>query len=300
MRFSFFLRRQEGQKNELNLRDLTLRPDMRKMIYSILVIVFLIVALLSIADRFLPFQLQKLLYPAPSIAVTTPPKGLSDQFFTREGGSRVHGWLKPPATDSTTILLVLHGNGENLETMKMGGILSSLSRLDIGLVAIDYPGYGNSLGRSTEKSCTDAAVAAYDWLGEKYPNNPRIIMGWSLGAGVMFQAIKEKNGQGLAGLIAISPWIHLSAVAREHYPNWVVQRWLKEEYDSIEAMKFFSCPLLLIHGEDDTIIPFAHGERLSRFRKDLTTWLPLANTGHNDVFSKSETWDAIRAFLAKL
>ena len=126
-----------------------------------------------------------------------------------------------------------------------------------------------------------------------------MIMGWSLGAGIGFQTA-DGLGSRLSGFIGISPWFTLGDVAIEHYPGWVVGRWLKEDYNSVKSLKSLSCPILLIHGEDDTIIPFSHGERLSRLQPELTTWVPLKDTGHNDIFSRSQTWEAIRDFLRQI
>ncbi|MGH1362240.1 MAG: alpha/beta hydrolase [Calditrichia bacterium] len=262
--------------------------------------IYLLIAILLvvIVDRSLPSLLQKLLYPAPAVAVTTPLENLVEKVLATSNDNTISGWLQPPANDTTAMLLVLHGNGENLETMKMGGILSSLSRLNIGYFAIDYPGYGNSSGTSSEENCVEAAITAYSWIRKEYPTNPLIVMGWSLGAGVTFQTVRQKND--VAGIIAISPWTRLADVAKEHYPEWVVNRWLKESYDSVNSINAIDCNLLLIHGENDGIIPFEHGRQLSQTGGDRVTWLPLRHTGHNNVFSQVETWDAIRKFLAKL
>lgn len=253
-------------------------------------------ALLFVIDRFLPSLLQKLLYPAPAISVGSAPAGLVEKQFVLEDGAKIVGWLNPPKDDSTAIILLLHGNAENLETMKMGGVLHNLSQMGTGYLAIDYPEYGRSTGSSNEESCTRAARKAFDWLKARYPNNPLVIMGWSLGAGIGFQTA-DGVGDALSGFIGISPWFTLGDVALEHYPGWVVGRWLKEDYNSAKSLKSLSCPILLIHGEEDTIIPLSHGERLSRFLPDQTTWVPLENTGHNDIFSHSQTWEAIRSFL---
>jgi len=268
---------------------------MHKMIYLLLAGL----ATLFILDKSLPSLLQKLLYPAPSISVGSAPPGLEEKQFVLEDGSSVVGWLNPPKSNSSAIVLLLHGNAENLETMKLGGVLYNLSQMETSYLAIDYPGYGRSTGSSNEESCTAAARKAYDWLKSTYPNNPLVIMGWSLGAGIGLQTASGLRSE-LSGFIGISPWFTLSDVAREHYPDWVVGRWLREEYNSAENLQNLDCPILLIHGEEDAIIPFSHGERLSLFQPDATTWVPLKNTGHNDVFSRAQTWQAIRTFLNQI
>jgi pimeloyl-ACP methyl ester carboxylesterase len=88
---------------------------------------------------------------------------------------------------------------------------------------------------------TEAAYAAFARIRESFPENPKIICGWSLGAAVAFQAAARYDEE-IDGFIALSSWSSLPDVAAEHYPRWMVNFLLKEQYNSLEAARRIHCP----------------------------------------------------------
>ena len=194
-------------------------------------------------------------------------------------------------------MLFFHGNGENLQTMALSGILDDFKGLGVHFLAMDYPGYGKNGGTSSEASLVEAADSAFLWIAENFFENPKIIFGWSLGAGVAFQSAAKYHHL-LDGLIAVSPWSSLPDVAAAHYPRWLVKAALSEKYNSVEAAGKIQSPALVIHGEQDRIIPSAQGQRVSEALSNSTLVL-LPGTGHNDVFSRQQTWQAIATFLGE-
>lgn len=242
-----------------------------------------------------------MVYPAPLMRVSAPPQGMEDLFISLADGVEVHGWLyrHSAGNDSTPIMLFFHGNGENLETLRLSGILPDFQSLGVHLLALDYPGYGRSGGSSSESALIKAADVAFAWMSENFPANPKIICGWSLGAAVAFQAAAKRSDE-ITGFIALSPWTSLPDVAAVHYPRWMVNSLLNEEYNSLAAAGQIHCPALIIHGEADQIIPAVQGEKVAAAMGAPARWVKVPRAGHNDLLDRPVVWQEIRAFLESI
>ncbi|MCB0290474.1 MAG: alpha/beta hydrolase [Calditrichaeota bacterium] len=247
------------------------------------------------------FWVGKMLYPAPWLGVKAPPAPLEEVALPLEGGSSVIAWRyrHPFPTPQTPVLIFLHGNAENLQTMALSGIFTQFQKLNTHFLALDYPGYGRSGGRPSEASLTAAGMAALERAEADFPGHPVILAGWSLGAAAAFQVAVRAPEQ-LRGFIALSAWSSLEDVAKVHFPAWLVRALLRERYDSLAAASQITCPALLIHGETDDLIPVTHGVQLSRQLPNLQRWLAVPHTGHNDLFSRREVWEALEGFVKQI
>lgn len=251
---------------------------------------------------------RSMVYPAPPIRVPSPPPAPLVEVPLQAGGHAVSAWYLPPPTSASggeaqpggavaPVVLMLHGNGENLETMRQVELFDDLGALGAGVLAVDYPGYGRSEGTPAEASNIAAAEAGWEWLSRNAAGHPRIVAGWSLGAAVAAQ-VAARHGGDAAGVMLLSPWDRLVELARLHYPAWLVDRLLPERYDSVEAAARIAAPALVVHGDHDTIIPIALGRRLHEALPEPKRWVEVPGAGHNDLLARRETWEAIAAFLA--
>jgi pimeloyl-ACP methyl ester carboxylesterase len=239
-----------------------------------------------------------LTYPAPSVGVSSPPPGPFKEIrINYANGNSAIGWLfENTSKPKAPILLMFHGNGENLETMRRGGLLEQFKNLNAHFLAIDYPGYGRSSGKSSEENNIAAANAAFQWIAGNFEKNPKIVFGWSLGAATAIQTVFHNQNK-TDGLIAISAWSSLPEVAAAHYPRFLVSALVKEYYNSAEAAKEIRCPVLLMHGERDNIIPFLQGKKVAEAMGENVRWVPVPNAGHNDIFGKEIVWKEITMFI---
>lgn len=241
--------------------------------------------------------MQGLLYPVPPIAVPeTPPAPFEQVLLESGGGDRVHAWYAEGERGEGPAVLLFHGNGENLATMAAAGTLEQARAVSGALLAPDYPGYGRSEGRPSEESLLAAAEASAAWLAARHPRRPLVIVGWSLGAAVAVHVAAERDD--VAGMALLSAWTRLDDVAREHFPGWAVRWFLHEEYDSLAAAPRIDVPVLLIHGERDTIVPVRLGRTLAQAFPRPPRWRALPGVGHNDLLAQPEVWREIDAFLA--
>ncbi len=246
---------------------------------------------------FMNWFVQRTTYPAPAIRVGPPPSTMKLVSVPYAHGNLVTGWIQEKES-SRTALLYLHGNGENLETIRHSGLLEQLQDLNISFLVIDYPGYGNSEGKPSEESLLKSAEGAIDTLSKRFLEQRIVVCGWSLGASVaILTAAKNKK---VHGLIAMSAWTSLTNVALLHFPSWMVKAMPAEKYDSLKASKSVRSPSLLIHGEQDPLIPVQQGEQIASNLPNLQQWLKVPQAGHNDLLNFPEVWTSISSFLRKL
>jgi hypothetical protein len=245
---------------------------------------------------------QQAIYPAPRVSVPSPPPAPYEEVRLRlpEGGPEVVGWAwrAPEAPPDRPAVLFLHGNGENLETMRQAGLLDELRGLGVPFLALDYPGYGRSGGRPSEEGLIAAGAAGLAWLAGRHPGREVVAAGWSLGAAVA-AALAAEPRHGVSRLIALSPWSSLRDVARHHLP-FISGFLLRERYDSVAAAERIRVPALVVHGQRDGIIPFRLGARFAAALPSATTrFVPVPHAGHNDLLAHALVWREIERFLAR-
>jgi pimeloyl-ACP methyl ester carboxylesterase len=242
--------------------------------------------------------IRSMLYPAPPVRVpATPPSPLVDVPLVA-GGERLSAWWLPAERPGAPVLLMLHGNGENLETMRQSGLFADFAQLGVGVLAVDYPGYGRSAGLPGELRNVAAAEAGWEWLRAHQAERPHAVVGWSLGAAVATQ-LAARRGREVAGLILLSPWDDLAGVAKVHFPGLLVGL-LDERYDTVEAARRIACPCLVVHGDRDDIIPIDLGRRAHAALPEPKRWVAVAGAGHNDLLARGEAWEAIAGLLDDL
>ena len=275
----------------------------RRALLALAVIAALGVGALLMMDS----VVRQMLYPAPPVRVPSPPPAPLVEVPLEAGGRAVSAWYLPPVDNAAVapaspggglapVVLMLHGNGENLETMRQAGLFVDLGAAGAGVLAIDYPGYGRSAGTPSEEANFAAAEAAWSWLLHNRAGRPPVVAGWSLGAALAARLAAEHRDEAM-GVVLLSAWDRLDAVARLHFPGWMVGALLAERYDSAAAAARIAAPALVVHGDRDTIIPVELGRRLFAALPGPKQWVEVSGAGHNDLLARPEAWQAIARFL---
>lgn len=241
---------------------------------------------------------RRIVYPAPGVPVGPPPEGCEEVSIPLPSGRQICAWAHAgrEAPPGGPVILFFHGNGENLETVRLSGTLAELESLDLPFLAVDYPGYGRSGGAPSEASLLESADASVSWLRRRHPARPIAAFGWSMGAAVAVQAALRNPGD-VKALVIASSWTSLPEVARLHFPGWLVWLLLRDRYDSLAAAPAIQVPCLLVHGADDDLILRDMGRRLARALPQARL-VQVAGAGHNDLLGHAEAWSAVRDFLA--
>ena len=161
----------------------------------------------------------------------------------------------------------------------------------------DYRGYGGSKGSPTEDGLYKDAEATLAWLRGRGATN-FVYYGESLGTGV---AVEMARRQSPCGLVLQSGFPSATAVAQSVYPFVPVALLIKDSYDSASKMGEISCPVMMIHGDRDNIIPMKFGQALYDATPQPKEWLTIHGAGHNDLpwASGPEYLDGLEQFLGR-
>lgn len=220
-------------------------------------------------------------FPAKYPVGEWEPRGLvfEDAWFEAEDGARLHGWFCP-VEHPRAVVLFAHGNAGNLSG-RADTLRFFQDELRCSILIFDYRGFGRSNGEPDEAGVLRDARAARGWLAERCGIGEReiVLFGESIGGAV---AIDLAAKDGARGVIVENTFTSLPDVAAYHYP-WLPVRWLmRSRLDSLSKIERYHGPLLICHGDADTIVPTEHSRKLFA-RANEPKRLVLAPGGdHND------------------
>lgn len=227
------------------------------------------------------YQASYVYYPIKEIYASPADAGLpfEDAAFTAEDGASIAGWYVPAENACGTVLFC-HGNGGNISHRME--TLSVLNALRLNVLIFDYRGYGASTGKLSEEGTYLDAEAAWRYVTETKGEDPFrvVIFGRSLG-GAIGSWLAAKHTPGL--LIVESSFTSMSDIAGEYYPYMPVRLLCRIRYPTIEYLAKVKCPVLVVHGPQDEMIPFRHGQRLFEVSPDPKEFMEITG-GHNDGF----------------
>lgn len=198
-----------------------------------------------------------------------------------------------PNKEADYTLLYSHGNAEDLASIYP--YLLHLRDFGFSVLAYDYEGYGTSEGTPKEKTLYQDIDAAYDYLTHtlNIPPNKIILYGSSIGSGPSIDLASRKK---VGGLILQSPFTSIFRVVS----RWPIVPW--SPFNNLSKISKVSSPVLLMHGEQDSIVPVWQGKKLLQFIKAPVQSLFVKDANHNDFILKANMryWDAIKNFILSL
>jgi hypothetical protein len=218
-------------------------------------------------------------------------------WLTASDGVRLNAFFVA-APDSRRVMLLLHGNAENIGY----GLprLKEFSALGLNLFALDYRGYGKSEGSPDEAGVYRDADAAYRYLVEEggFRGEDVILYGNSLGGAV---AVDLAARQPCGALILESTFTNAPEMARRMFFLPLFQYIPRSRFDSLRKISSVRAPVLIIHGTRDEVVPFAMGERLFEAAPEPKRFLRVEGAGHNDVLAVAgeKYLEAMRSVLGR-
>jgi fermentation-respiration switch protein FrsA (DUF1100 family) len=201
-----------------------------------------------------------------------------------EDGIALTGWYAP-ATRKPYTIIFFHGNADNI----LNSTFAALPYLDAGygFVLAEYRGYSGNDGAPTENGLyADGRAFVHKLFDLGVDVEKIVIMGHSLGTAVATQMIQEFRP---AGGILISPMTSLQMLAERYYPYFPSNLFLLDHFDNAERITSLRSPLMIVHGDLDTIIPLKHAEHLYEAANDPKELKILTGFGHNDLFDEAST-----------
>lgn len=252
--------------------------------YAWIVVVPLAIAALYLALLFIAQR--SMLFPMPPGA-PAPPQGVEEVRVKHDDGEAYALFLPPIGPPrAAPLIMFMHGNGELADYWTEE--FEPARELGVGVLLVEYPGYGRAPGSPSEKSITEAAIALYDGAARNPRIDPKRIIayGRSLGGGA---AVRLAINRPVAAMILESAFTSVADFAARFLAPALL---IRDPFDNRKSLPKYEGPLLVIHGRNDTIVPLAHG-------KELAGLVPGArfvelNCGHNDC---DRDWKSIASFL---
>jgi uncharacterized protein len=211
--------------------------------------------------------------------------------LTTSDGERVIAWHVPPR-DQRPVVLYFHGNGGALawRAERFARIVAD----GTGLLALSYRGYGGSTGSPSEAGLLRDAEAIYAYAVVRYPAERLVPYGESLGSGVAVAlAAEHKVGK----LILEAPFTSAVDIGAAAYPFLPVRLLMHDTFRSDQRIGKVTAPVLVLHGERDTVVPIRYGERLYSLISAPKKFVRFAEGHHSDLDSHGAQ-AAVRDFLA--
>lgn len=221
----------------------------------------------------------KLLYfPARESLAAWAPPGLTPWPSAQE----VRGLIALPTGAPRATAVVFHGNAGHAG--HRAAYARMFTQLGLRVILAEYPGYGPRDGALGEASLVADAAQTLG-LAAREAGAPLVVVGESLGAGVA-AAAAARAPEPIAGLLLVTPWNRLEAVASHHYP-WLPVRWLlRDRYDNVAHLATLGRPVWIAVAARDDIVPARFGIALHDSLSSPHRLLVIEGAGHNDWWDR--------------
>ncbi len=210
--------------------------------------------------------------------------GLVEEWFVP--GTGVHAGSPAPA------VIFAHGNAELIDDQ--GALVRGFQELGVSVLLVEFPGYGRSAGSPTEASIASVLASAFDDLGLRPEVDAQriVLYGRSIGGGAVCALTRQRRP---AAVILQSTFRSLRSMLATY---GLFGPAVLDPMENLEAIESYDGPVLVMHGRDDEIIPFHHGEALHAAASN--GFIKAFACGHNDfpVSSKAH-WHVVRTFLER-
>jgi fermentation-respiration switch protein FrsA (DUF1100 family) len=214
--------------------------------------------------------------------IAAPPElRACDVLLPLPDGVLIHAWWCEPEgwTPGLGAVLYSHGNAGNL-SQRAEGVRRWMERFGRAILIYDYPGYGRSTGKPSERGCYAAADACLDWILREKRVSPRevILHGGSLGCAVSIELATRRPYR---ALVLVSPFTSVPDMAARRYPWLPVRPFLRYRFDNLAKVGRTAGRVLLAHGTADRFVPFSMGERLFAAAPQPKQFFPMIDHDHH-------------------
>ncbi|MGB6535579.1 MAG: alpha/beta fold hydrolase [Xanthobacteraceae bacterium] len=237
---------------------------------------------------------RSLMYFPEAIHTTPAQAGLPEAAevpLTSSDGAHITAWYAAPH-DGKPVIVFFHGNS--------GALRDSVARFrkligaGIGLVGLEYRGFGGNPGNPTERGLIADGEAAYGFAASRYPAGQIVLWGQSLGSAV---AVAVAARHPVDRLILEAPFTSAAAVAHIRYWYLPVRLLMKDQFHSDRRIGKVKAPLLILHGVHDRVVPYAMGKRMFELANNPKHIVRFLDGGHDNLDANGALY-AVAEFLA--
>lgn len=193
---------------------------------------------------------------------------------------------------SRGVVLYFHGNKKNISWYAK--YPPFFTRWGYDVIIIDYPGFGKSKGKFTEKILYDWADLVYNFAKSRFSPDSIIIYGKSMGTGI---AAHLASGRPCKRVILETPYFDMPSVISSYLPIYPVNRLLHYQLPIYRYLPFIKSPVSIIHGTDDAVIRYSNASRLIPYMKKTDEFITVKDASHNDLYEYPLTLQKIDSLL---
>ena len=170
---------------------------------------------------------------------------------------KLNGWFHKKNLSDYKTIIYFHGNAGTLDNRIHK--LNHFKDIDVNFLIIAWRGFSGNEGKPTEDGLYIDGKSAVNWVLEQGIKEENIVLyGESLGTGITLEIAQNKN---FAGVILETPFTSMVDAAKNFYPYIPVNLLLKDRYENEKKVRSINIPIMIMHGEKDTIVPFSMEKR---------------------------------------
>jgi hypothetical protein len=195
------------------------------------------------------------------------------------------------------LIVVFHGNDEGAAERVQ--FAREFKALGFSTALVEYPGYAQGGGSTSEWPVLRSSLAAFDELKAAAGDLPVLVAGESLGTGVATFVAARRS---LPGLILSTPYTSMAAVAKHRYPWVPIYTLIRHPIDARAWARAVRCPVLILHGDNDATVPLRLGAAQAPNFRALWRFVTVQGAGHSNVrdVQGGLFWKSIAEFVGSL
>lgn len=210
---------------------------------------------------------------------------------TRDGAV-INGLLFKPKGESKGVVLYLKGNSKSIKGW--GKFAVDFTRHNYNVLMVDYRGFGKSTGKRSQKAIKRDLQEVYNKLKEHTTEDRIILYGRSLGSGFASKLASMNHPQ---KLILDAPYYSLTKVTARYAPFMPLSILIKYPLPTYKWLKYVQCPIHIIHGTNDNLIPYKTSVKLAKIKPKLTKLHTVIGGGHKNLNNFESYHKMIRDIL---
>ena len=258
-------------------------------------VIFIILLAYIIASVLLYFFQEKLMFKPEKL-----PKDFEFHYQNQEileynvetrDGAVINALRFLPKGESQGIVIYLKGNSRSIKGW--GKFAVDFTRHNYNVLMIDYRGFGKSTGRRSAKAIKRDLQLVYNKVKEQTTEDRIILYGRSLGSGFAAKLASMNNPK---LLILDAPYYSLTKVAKRYAPFMPFSLLIRYPMPTYKWLKYVKCPIHIIHGTHDKLIPYKTSVKLSQVNPELTTLHTVIGGGHKNL----NNYESYHKMLSKI
>lgn len=244
------------------------------------------------------FEFQShLIFPVHAVPAPGPwPRRAERLSVATADGNTLHGIYMPADEQDPTRTVILGFGGNGWNGQDVAEYLHDLYPA-ADVVAFHYRGYPPSTGSPSGAALVADAPLIYDAAVARTKPKRVIAVGFSIGTGVAAQLSASRK---LDGVILVTPFDSLKAVAQAMFPWIPIGPFFEHEIDAASPLRQSSTPVAIIAAEHDNVVPRARTDALRGAAPNLVFDLTIPGAGHNDIYARSDFQAAMHEALDRL